>query len=469
MSMLLNSIQNPCFSEGFTIRIPVMTIRTRFAPSPTGMLHVGNARTALIVWLFARANNGHLLLRIDDTDQERSKLEYEDAIKDSLIWMGLEWDETTNQKDRWDRYEEQIEKLKADGRLYPAYETPEELALKRKTQLNRGKPPIYDRAALSLTDEQKAAYEAEGRKPHWRFKLEHKPIEWDDMIRGPVSFKGEDLSDPVLIREDGRPLYHLCSVIDDVDYNITHIVRGEDHVSNSAAHVQMFEALGATPPTMAHLPLISDAEGGKLSKRLGSLSVSSVKNDEKLEPMALVSLMARLGTSDPIEPFTEIQPLIDTFDFAKFGRGTPKFDLEELFRLNSKILHATPFEKVNVRLANMGLQDLDEGFWNAVRPNLERLEDIAEWWRVANGPVESVIEDADFASRAAELLPPEPWNEQTFSEWTGKIKTETGRKGKDLFMPIRKALTGMEHGPELPALLPLIGPAETKARLTKAA
>ncbi|MEM6780293.1 MAG: glutamate--tRNA ligase [Pseudomonadota bacterium] len=445
-----------------------MTIRTRFAPSPTGMLHVGNARTALIVWLFARANKGHFLLRIDDTDQERSKLEYEDAIKDSLIWMGLEWDETTNQKDRTERYAEQIQKLKESGRLYPCYETPEELSLKRKTQLNRGKPPIYDRAALDLSPEQIAAYEAEGRKPHWRFKLDHKPIEWNDMIRGPVSFKGEDLSDPVLIREDGRPLYHICSVIDDVDYNITHIVRGEDHVSNSAAHVQMFEALGATPPEMAHLPLISDAEGGKLSKRLGSLSVTSVREDEKLEPMALVSLMARLGTSDPIEPFTDIQPLIDSFDFSKFGRGTPKFDLEELLRLNSKILHETPFENVNVRMARMGLQDLDENFWNAVRPNLERLEDIAEWWRVANGPVESVIEDADFASKAADLLPPEPWDEKTFKEWTGKVKEATGRKGKDLFMPIRKALTGMEHGPELPALLPLIGANETKARLTKA-
>lgn len=445
-----------------------MTIKTRFAPSPTGMLHVGNARTALIVWLFARANKGHFLLRIDDTDQERSKLEYEDAIKESLIWMGLEWDETTNQKDRTDRYAEQIQKLKDLGRLYPAYETPEELALKRKTQLNRGLPPIYDRAALSLTDDQIAGFKAEGRKPHWRFKLEHKEIAWNDHIRGPVTFQGKDLSDPVLIREDGRPLYHICSVIDDVDYNITHIVRGEDHVSNSAAHVQMFEAFGATPPEMAHLPLISDADGGKLSKRLGSLSVTSVRDEEKLEPMALVSLMARLGTSDPIEPFTEIQPLIDSFDFSKYGRGTPKFDLEEMLRLNGKILHETPFENVRVRLANMGLQDLDEGFWNAVRANLSRLEDIAEWWAVAKGPVDTIIDDADFAAKAAELLPAEPWDEKTFKEWTGKVKEATGRKGKELFMPIRKALTGMEHGPELPALLPLIGETETKARLTKA-
>lgn len=446
-----------------------MTIKTRFAPSPTGKLHVGNARTALIVWLFARSENGHFMLRIDDTDAERSKPEHEVTIKESLTWMGLNWDSTANQKDRWDRYDEVIQKLKDDGRLYPAYETPEELSLKRKTQLNRGQPPIYDRGALKLTDEQRAKYEAEGRKPHWRFKLEHKPIEWDDMIRGKVAFKGEDLSDPVLIREDGRPLYHLCSVIDDVDFEITHIVRGEDHVSNSAAHVQMFEAMGAMPPIMAHLPLISDAQGGKLSKRLGALSVESIRDEEKLEPMALISLMARLGTSDPIEPFKDIQPLIDNFDFSKFGRGTPKFDVEELMRLNAKILHDTDFADVKDRLADMGMGEMDEAFWIAVRPNLERLHDIAEWWRVANGPVEPVIEDAEFAAKAAELLPPAPWDENTFGTWTSSVKEQTGRKGKELFMPIRKALTGMEHGPELPVLLPLIGPEKTKRRLTKAA
>jgi len=444
-----------------------MSVKVRFAPSPTGYLHVGNARTAIITWLFARNTGGHFLLRIDDTDSERSKVEYETAIEDGLMWLGLNWDEKTNQKDRLARYDEVIEKLKADGRIYPAYETPEELSLKRKTQLSRGKPPIYDRAALDLTDEQKAKYEAEGRKPHWRFKLNHTPIQWDDLIRGAVNFKGEDLSDPVVLRENGSPLYHLCSVIDDVDYQITHVVRGEDHVSNTATHVQMFEAIAGKAPQFAHLPLISDIEGGKLSKRLGSLSVKSVREEEKLEPMALVSLMARLGTSDPIEPFTTLQPLIDGFDFAKFGRGTPKFDSEELLRLNSKILHQTPFEDVNVRLAHIGLQDLDEGFWNAVRPNLERLEDIQEWWRVAKGPVDPVIEDEDFARQAAELLPPAPWTEDTFGEWTKAVKEQTGRKGKDLFMPLRQALTGMTHGPDLPSLMPLLGPEKVKSRLTR--
>ena len=444
-----------------------MSVKVRFAPSPTGFLHVGNARTALVTWLFARKEGGHFLLRIDDTDRQRSKAEYETAIMDSLEWMGLTWDEKSNQKDRMSRYEDVIETLKTEGRLYPCYETPEELGLKRKTQLSRGLPPTYDRAALKLTDEQKAAYEAEGRTPHWRFKLEHKPIEWTDLIRGPVSFKGEDMSDPVVIREDGRPLYHLCSVIDDVDFDITHVVRGEDHVSNTACHVQMFEAISGTRPDFAHLPLISDAEGGKLSKRLGSLSVKDIRDEDRLEPMALASLMARLGTSEPIEPFADIKPLVESFDFSKFSRGTPKFDPDELLRLNAKILHDTPFDHVNVRLAQMGLEDLDEAFWLAVRPNLERLDDIRDWWRVANGPVEPVIEDADYAQEAATLLPPAPWDENTFNQWINNIKEKTGRKGKNLFMPIRQALTGMDHGPELPVLLPLLGPEKVKSRLLR--
>lgn len=444
-----------------------MSVRVRFAPSPTGYLHVGNARTALITWLFARSKQGHFLLRIDDTDTERSKPEYETAIEDGLVWMNLAWDEKARQRDRQDRYQTLIEKLKESGRLYPCYETPSELSLKRKTQLSRGQPPIYDRAALNLTDEQKAKYEAEGRAPHWRFKLEHKPIEWDDLVRGKVSFSGSDMSDPVLIREDGSPLYHLCSVIDDIDYDITHVVRGEDHVSNTATHIQMFEALGATPPIFAHLPLISDLEGGKLSKRLGSTSVNDVRDTEGLEPMALVSLLARLGTSDPIEAFSSIQPLVKSFDFSKFSRGSPKFDTDELLRLNSKILHETSFDDVNVRLANMDLADLDEEFWNAVRPNLSKLSDIKEWWQVANGPVNPVVDDTDFAEKAARLMPEGPWTESTWKEWTDAVKAETGRKGRELFMPLRQALTGMDHGPELSVLLPLIGPEKARARLTR--
>jgi glutamyl-tRNA synthetase len=444
-----------------------MSVKVRFAPSPTGFLHVGNARTAIITWLFCRQEKGNFLLRIDDTDTERSRLECETDIKDSLTWLGLNWDETANQKDRMDIYNNVIEKLQADGRLYACYETPEELGLKRKTQLSRGIPPTYDRAGLTLTDEQIKEYEADGRTPHWRFKLNHAPIEWNDLIRGAVAFKGEDLSDPVVLREDGTPLYHLCSVIDDIEFGITHVVRGEDHVSNTATHVQMFEAISGKAPNFAHLSLISDAEGGKLSKRLGSLSVKDIKNDEGLEAMSVVSLMSRLGSSDPIEAFTDLQPLIDSFDFSKFSRSTPKFDPDELVRLNAKILHNTPFSDVQERLNAMGLTDIDETFWNALRANLEKLEEIKDWWKVVNDQSSSVIdaEDKEFAAQAASVLPSAPWDESTWSEWIGKIKQVSDRKGKGLFMPLRKALTGMEHGPELNTLLPLLGEDKVKKRL----
>lgn len=444
-----------------------MSVKVRFAPSPTGFLHIGNARTAIITWLFARSMEGHFLLRIDDTDRERSKEEYEQAIMDGLTWLGLNWDEKANQKDRMAQYEKVIEKLKADGRLYACYETPEELGLKRKTQLNRGVPPTYDRAALSLTDEQRAKYEADGRKPHWRFKLNHTPIKWNDHIRGSVEFKGEDLSDPVVLREDGSPLYHLCSVIDDIEFGITHVVRGEDHVSNTATHIQMFEAISGKAPQFAHLSLIADAEGGKLSKRLGSLSVKDIMEKEGLEPMAILSLMARLGTSDPIEAYTNVKPLIDSFDFSKFSRNPPKFDTEDLLRLNAKILHETKFDDVKNRLKEIGLSDLDQNFWNAVRANLEKFEDIKNWWNIVNAPVASEMnaDDREFTANAAEQLPPAPWNEETFKNWVEKLKENSDRKGKTLFMPLRQALTGMDHGPELPILLPLLGEEKTKQRL----
>ncbi len=443
-----------------------MTVKVRFAPSPTGFLHIGNARTALLTWLFARKHGGHFLLRIDDTDQERSKDEYERDIEASLKWLGLDWDNKSNQKDRTDRYDEMIEKLKSDGRLYGCYETPEELSLKRKSQLSRGKPPTYDRAALELSDDEKAKFETEGRSPHWRFKLNDAPIEWDDLIRGPVKFNGADLSDPVVLREDGSPLYHLCSVIDDIDFEITHVIRGEDHVSNTATHVQMFEAMGAQAPNFVHMSLISDAEGGKLSKRLGSLSMKDLREDEGLEPMSIISLLARLGTSDPIEPFRDIAPVIESFDFGKFSRSTPKFDPDELLRLNAKILHETAFADVSAKLADLDLGDLDEEFWNAVRANLEKLSDIKEWWHVAKGPVEPIIDDPDFIAAAAALLPGAPWNEDTWGAWADAVKEKTGRKGKQLFMPLRQALTGMDHGPELANMLVLIGPEKVQERLS---
>ncbi|MCD8497850.1 MAG: glutamate--tRNA ligase [Alphaproteobacteria bacterium] len=449
-----------------------MTVKARFAPSPTGMLHVGNVRTAIIVWLHARKSKGHFLFRIDDTDTERSKKEYEDEIEASLKWLGLNWDEKAHQSARVDRYDDVITKLKEAGRLYACYETPEELALKRKSLLGRGLPPIYDRAGLKLTDDQKAKYEAEGRQPHWRFKLNHEPIIWQDLIRGEVKFEGEQMADPVLIREDGRPLYHLCSVIDDIDFGITHVVRGEDHVSNTASHVQMFEAIFDVEdkpraiPQFAHLPLISDKEGGKLSKRLGSLSVHDLREVDGIEPMAVVSLMARLGTSEPIEAFSSIEPLIESFDFSKFSRGTPKFDPDELLRLNAKILHEKPFADVADRLSAMGLNGVDEEFWNSVRPNLERLSDIKDWWQTARGQITPVIEETDYIAEALDTLPPAPWNDNTWMDWVNVLKEKTGRKGKALFMPLRQALTGMEHGPEMDKMLLLIGPEKAKERLS---
>ena len=443
----------------------LMTATVRFAPSPTGFIHIGNARAALMNWLYARREGGTFLLRLDDTDEERSTPEYAAAIERDLAWLGLTWDRYARQSDRLSEYEDAADRLKRAGRLYPCYETAEELNLKRKSLLGRGLPPIYDRAALRLSEADRARLEAEGRRPHWRFKIEHKAIEWDDLIHGRLHFEGRTISDPVLIREDGRPLYSMASVVDDIDFGITLVVRGEDHVANTAYHVQMFEALGAATPQFAHYPLLTDAEGEKLSKRIGSLSIQGLREEEGVEPMAIVSLLAKLGTSDPIEPRLSLDELVPEFDFSKFSRSAARFDFEELLRLNAKILHATPFEAVRDRLSALGV-NADEAFWNAVRPNLTRLRDVVEWRQVAHGPIDPVIEDAGFARQAAEVLPQEPWTEATWGEWTEAVKRATGRKGKALFMPLRLALTGLDHGPELARLLPLIGRDRTSARLS---
>lgn len=440
-------------------------VKSRFAPSPTGRLHIGNIRTAIITWLFVKSQGGEYMLRIDDTDRERSKDEYTQAIQEDLKWLGLTWDEKAHQCDREDRYAECIEQLKKDGRLYACYETEEELALKRKSLLGRGLPPIYDRAGLELSDAQKDKYKAEGRTPHWRFKLNHAPIVWNDLVRGEVTFHGKDMSDPVLIRNDGTPLYHICSVIDDIDFGITHVVRGEDHVSNTAAHIQMTEALGGNVPNFAHLSLITDAEGGKLSKRLGSLSIQELRENEGLEPMSIISLLSRLGTSAPVEAMMTLEEAAKDFDFSKFSRGAPKFDPQDLYRLNAKILHTLSYADVKDRLP----EGIDESFWNAVKPNLEKLSDIDSLAQIVNGPVEPVIDDQDYIQEAAALLPSDPWTKETWSTWVSSIKDKTGRKGKDLFMPLRLALTGQQHGPELADMLPLIGRERALNRLKKSA
>ncbi|WP_417451700.1 glutamate--tRNA ligase [Kordiimonas sp.] len=438
-----------------------MTVKVRFAPSPTGKLHVGNIRAALVNWLFARQQGGTFVLRIDDTDRERSTAENEEAIKADLTWLGLEWDETFRQSERFARYDAVVEKLKAEGRLYACYETAEELDMKRKIQMGRGKPPVYDRSALKLTDDEKAKLEAEGRKPHWRFKLATPArVEWTDLIRGDVSIDLEALSDPILIREDGSYLYTLPSVVDDVDYGITHIVRGEDHVTNSAVQVQIFEAVGGKAPEMAHFALLTGKGGEGLSKRHGAMSIEEYRDEAGVEPMAIVSLLARVGTSEPIEPFAEVQPLIDGFDFGKFGRSTAKLDPADLDTLNAKILHMTPYDAIKHKL-----DGVDEAFWATVQPNLNKLADVGEWLAIVNGPVTPVIEDADHIAKTRDLLPEGELSTETWGLWTSAIKEATGVKGRALFMPLRQALTGQNHGPDMGALLPLIGREKVLARL----
>jgi len=441
-----------------------MTVITRFAPSPTGNLHVGNIRAALHNWLFARKSGGQFWLRLDDTDLERSRPEYAEGIKADLDWLGLHWDGEERQSDRFALYEEKFEALRASGHVYPAYETQQELELRRKILLGRGLPPVYDRAALSLTPEQIAAYKAEGRQPHWRFRLDHdQSIVWTDLIRGEQRFDPKLLSDPVIRRADGSWLYMLPSVIDDIAMGVTHVLRGEDHVSNTATQIQMFTALGAPLPAFAHEALLTGSEG-KLSKRLGSLGVAHFR-EIGLEPAAITSLLARLGSSMPIELFADIQPLIDSFDFAHFGRAPARFDEAELATLNQKIVHLLPYGAVSGRLP----EGMDEAAWDAIRPNLETVSGAFEWWRIVTGPIdapEPAAEDREFLALAHSALLTGDFDATIWRSLTERLKAETGRKGKALFLPLRRALTGLDHGPDMGQLLPLIGKDEALKRLS---
>jgi glutamyl-tRNA synthetase len=392
---------------------------------------------------------GKLLLRIDDTDKVRSKKEYEDGIRDALTWLGIKWNEEARQSARFERYDAVVEKLKEEGRIYACYDTPEELEFKRKRLLSKGLPPIYDRQALSYTAKDIAQFEAEGRKPHYRFKLIDEEISWNDVVRGVCKYEASKLSDPIIIREDGSYLYHLPSVIDDVDFEITHIVRGEDHVTNTAAQIQMFKAIGGTVPTFAHLPLLTGKEG-KLSKRLGSLGVRELRADG-VEAMAICSFLAKLGTSDAITPFYSLKDLAETLDFSKIGRSQPKFDEEELKKFNTHLVRNMPYEALN---DNFGVS---ENFWNEVRGNLEKAEDVKIWDNICNKEITPVMEDASYTAKAADMLPKGDFNTDTFNAWINEVKAATGRKGKDLFHPIRMALTAEANGPEIKTLLPLIG------------
>lgn len=438
----------------------------RFAPSPTGYLHIGNARPALLNALFARRTGGRFLLRLDDTDAERSTAAFAQAIREDLAWLGIEPDLFARQSDRTAQHDAATDRLRAAGRLYPCYETQEELERRRRRQLGRGQPPIYDRAALKLTAEERAALEAEGRRPHWRFLLEGRTVAWDDLVRGPAHVDCASLSDPVLIRADGSYLYTLPSVVDDADLGITHVIRGEDHVTNTGVQVQIFEALGAAVPIFGHHNLLTTAEGEGLSKRLGHLSLRGLR-EAGYEPAAVRSLAVLTGSAEAVRAVPDLDTLAELVDLTEISRAPARFDTAELDGLNARLVHAMPYDEVADRLAELGIPaDNAEAFWLAVRANLGRVPEAATWWRVVEGPVEPVLTEPAVIASALENLPAEPFGPETWKAWTTEIRTRTGAKGRSLFMPLRLALTGLEHGPDLAGLLPLIGRDRAARRLT---
>ena len=433
-------------------------VTTRFAPSPTGYIHVGNLRTALMNYLITRKAGGTFILRLDDTDQERSKQEYIDGLMEDLAWLGIRYDRVEQQSKRLARYAEAAEQLKAAGRFYECFETPTELDLKRKKLLNMGRPPVYDRAALSLTEEQKAAYRAEGRQGYWRFRLDQERIEWRDGIIGDISIDAASVSDPVLIKADGQVLYTFASSVDDVDMGVTHIVRGADHVTNTATQIQIMKALGGTPPQFAHHSLLTGPQGEELSKRLGVLSLRDLRA-RGVAPLALMSLMARLGSSKPVELASSMDDLIAGFDVGSFGSAPTKFDAEDLFPLTRAHVQGLPFAAVADHIAALGVPDEEaEAFWNVAKGNITVLADLGEWWALFRDGAKPMIEagDEDFIRQAMAMLPERPWTQATWGEWTEAVKAATGRKGKQLYMPLRKALTGRANGPEMAEVMPLL-------------
>lgn len=437
-----------------------MAVITRFAPSPTGYLHVGNIRTALVNWLYARNHNGKFILRIDDTDTERSKQEYVDGIMRDLEWLGLTWDAVYYQSKRMDMYEAAKEKMIKSGRLYDCYESTEELEVKKKTLLSRNLPPIYDRSALRLTVEQKKELSAT-KRPHWRFMLNEKPIKWNDGVRGEMSFDPKNMSDPILVRENGTMTYMIASVVDDIDLEITDIIRGEDHITNSAVHIQMFEALGSPLiPHFSHLSRIRSKEG-EISKRYGGFDVASLR-ETGIQPLTILSFLAKLGTSDPIECFKTHDELIKSFDIGKFSKAPSTYDVTDLERLNTKLVHSLSFAEIKDQLKNSAI---DEHFWLQVRANLKTVADVEVWWNICKENVTPEIMDKDFNSKLMEILPPEPWSEETFNVWVNEAKNKLNKSGQDLYMPIRLSLTALKHGPELKKLLPLLGRDKVIGRL----
>lgn len=441
-----------------------MLVKTRFAPSPTGMLHVGNARTALINWLFTRSHNGVFMLRMDDTDLLRSRAEYEVAIKEDLNWLGLNWSEYAKQSERLNRYEEIKQFLINSGRLYPCYETQNELDMKRRLLLNRGLPPIYDRAGLKLTKEDHEKFKAQGIKPHYRFLLEDGKIEWNDLIRGPIQFQAKNLGDPIVIREDGSMTYILCSAIDDIDFEITHVLRGEDHITNTAIGIQITNAIGKEPPKLGHISLLKN-KVEKISKRIGGFDIKNIR-DNFIDPMSITSLLAKMGSSDSIEAVKTMEQLIDSFDISKFSLSAVNYDFAELKQVNHKLLSSLTYLEAQPRLSKFNAE-FSEEFWNFIKSNINTIDEAYTWWKICYEPIAPEVNENDknFLLQISDILPTENWDLSTWDNWIAKVKTITDRSGKSLFMPIRIALTGRDSGPELKNLLVFIGQQEVTKRL----
>ena len=438
--------------------------KVRFAPSPTGYLHIGNFRTALVNFLFSRKKNGHFMLRIDDTDEERSSLEYENGIKEDLKWMGVDWDSIEKQSSRLSNYDKALEILLDKKRAYPCFETGDELSLKRKSQLSSGKPPIYDRSALKLSDSDIASLKSEGKRPHYRFLLKYSDVIWRDLIKGESKYNMSNLSDPVIIREDGRVIYTLASVVDDIDFEVTDILRGEDHMTNSAAQIQLFEALGSLAPRLGHLSLLTDISGSGLSKRLGSLSLRDLKK-EGFQPLAIASLLSRIGTSDSTDISTELNEIIINFDINKFGKSKPKFDKVELSALNSKFFQLIDFENIFDDLKKINI-NITKEFWYLIRGNINTLNDVNFWWDIVYGNIKTIKDSEEFTNLAIKTLPKKDFDKNTWSTWTSLIMKESGRKGKDLFKPLRLCLTGQSNGPEMASLVFIMGRDKVIERLS---
>ncbi|MDC0161884.1 glutamate--tRNA ligase [bacterium] len=432
-------------------------MKCRFAPSPTGLLHVGNARSALLNWAYAKKYNGSFILRIDDTDQARSSKDYENKIKENLFWLGLDWNKTFNQSERNSLYNLNIEKLKNDGRLYPCFETTEELSLKKKSLLSSGKPPIYDRSSLSLSKDEINEKTNSGLKPHWRFKLDDIIINWNDLIKDQVKFDSKYLSDPILIREDGSLLYHLPSVIDDIDEEITHIIRGEDHISNTAFHIQIFNALGAEPPQFAHHPFLTDLEGKGFGKRIGSLSIENLRS-EGYEDISIINYLLNIGSSEDIKPETKLDNVINNFDIKNISSSSAKFSNNVLKSLNSDLLKIYNYEDVKSKLELFDIKVDSKKLWKFSQNNIDYLKDIENWIKTIGITIDIKnyeIQDT-LISAAVECIPEDPFSYETWDNWTKAINAKTGLKGKELYMPLRLILTGKEKGPELKNFLPLL-------------